>query len=344
MAPNQPYRRVPSQSPPKPVSLQVNSGLRPSSGSQNLMQSRSLRHFLAVVEKRNITAAADSLNISQPALTRSIRQLEKTIGVDLFERLPTGVVLTRHGEVLAQRAKLMDLEYKHALAEIKALEQGLTGTLQIGAGPVWITDILPAAVAQFSAQFPRVKIRLISGTIDTLVPALMAGDLDIVCSTLAFPSQPEIVMEPLINIRHSVIARASHPLANRGMATAQDLATYPWLVLANDNVGTSRISSYFVANGIEPPTIAVETTSIGIIKILEKGDFLAHIPERMLSDANKFGLLSIPHEGTFWESEAGMTYRRTNRPVRAAESFKTMLRQSLAGNPPKTPENPRRKR
>src|SRR5215469_9982332 len=111
------------------------------------MHSRLLRHFLGVVEKRNITAAAEALHISQPALTRSIRQLEKTIGVDLFERLPTGVVLTRHGEVLAQRAKLMDLEYKHALAEIKALEQGLSGTLQIGAGPVWITDILPTVVA-----------------------------------------------------------------------------------------------------------------------------------------------------------------------------------------------------
>ena len=235
------------------------------------MQSRSLRHFLAVVEKRNITAAAESLNISQPALTRSIRQLEKTIGVELFERLPTGVVLTRPGEVLAQRAKLMDLEYKHALAEIKALEQGLSGTLQIGAGPVWITDILPTVVAQFSLQFPCVKIRLTSGTIDTLVPALMAGDIDLICSTLAFASQPEIVMEPLISIRHSVIARASHPLANRGVATAQDLASYPWLVLANDNVGTSRISSYFVANGVEPPTIAVETTSIGIIEISREG-------------------------------------------------------------------------
>ena len=64
----------------------------------------------------------------------------------------------------------------------------------------------------------------------------------------------------------------------------------------------------------------------------------------MLSDANKFGLLSIPYEGTFWESEAGMTYRRTNRPTRTVESFKTMLRQSLAGTAPKAPENPRRKK
>ena len=91
------------------------------------MHSRLLRHFLGVVEKRNITAAAEALNISQPALTRSIRQLEKTIGVPLFERLPTGVALTKQGEVLARRVKLMELEYRHAMSEISALEQGLTG-------------------------------------------------------------------------------------------------------------------------------------------------------------------------------------------------------------------------
>jgi len=210
------------------------------------------------------------------------------------------------------------------------LEQGLAGVLRIGAGPVWITTILPPVVTAFYQQFPRVKVRLTSGVIDTLVPALLAGEIDILCSTLDFPTQPELVKEPLLSIRHAVVARASHPLAGRGVVTAQDLSRYPWIVLAYDQVGTSRIGSYFVANALEPPTIAVETTSIGIIKILEEGDFLAHFPERMLGDAQKFGLVNIPHEGTFWESEAGIAFRRTSRPVRAVESFKAILRASLS--------------
>lgn len=295
------------------------------------MQSRLLRHFLAVAERKNITAAAEDLHISQPALTRSIRQLERVVGVALFDRLPTGVALTRQGEILARRAKLMELEYRHALAEIGAMEQGLAGVLRIGAGPVWITTILPPVVAAFCHQFPRVKVRLTSGVIDTLVPALLAGEIDILCSTLDFPTQSELVKEPLLGIRHAVIARASHPLAGRGTVTAADLSRFPWIVLAYDQVGTSRIGSYFVANALEPPTIAIETTSIGMIKILEEGDFLAHFPERMLADAEKFGLVNIPHEGTFWESEAGIAFRRTSRPVRAVESFKAILRASLSG-------------
>jgi DNA-binding transcriptional LysR family regulator len=294
------------------------------------MQSRLLRHFLAVVERKNITAASEDLHISQPALTRSIRQLEKAVGTTLFDRLPTGVALTRQGEVLARRARLMDLEYQHALAEITAMKQGLAGILRIGAGPVWITTFLPPVIATFHKQYPRVKVRLTSGVIDTLVPELLSGEIDALCANLDFAAQPEIVKEPLVRIRHSVVARARHPLAGRGVVTAAELADYAWLVLANDQVGTSRVGSYFVANALEPPTIAVETTALGIIKILLEDDFVAHFPEAMLPDAERFGLVAIPHEGTFWEAQAGIAYRQTSRPLRAVESFKAILRSSMA--------------
>lgn len=301
------------------------------------MHSRLLMLFLAAAEHLNITAAARALNITQPALTRSIKQLEAIIGVPLFERLPTGVVLTREGEILARRVRLMELEYRHALAEISAYEQGLAGELRIGAGPVWITAILPQVVTTFHGAYPKVKVRLTSGVISTLVPELMDGEIDLICSTLDFPSQPEIVKEPLIKIRHAVVARESHPLLGRGAASAGDLSKYPWLVLANDEVGTSRVGSYFVAHGLEPPVIAVETTATGMFKILREGDFLAHFPDRMLEDAEKFGLRRISHEGTFWETEAGMASRRTNRPVRAVESFMSILRTALANEPRRAP-------
>ncbi|MBZ0227459.1 MAG: hypothetical protein K8F58_03250, partial [Bauldia sp.] len=182
----------------------------------------------------------------------------------------------------------------------------------------------------FYKQYPRVKVRLTSGVIDTLVPALLSGEIDVFCSTFDFAAQPEIIKEPLLTIRHTVVARAGHPLAGRGPVSAADMSRFPWLVLASDHVGTSRVGSYFVASSVDPPTIAVETTSLAIIKILLEGDFLAHFPERMLADAERFGLVGIPHEGTFWEGEAGIAHRRTNRPVRTVESFKAILRASIS--------------
>lgn len=297
------------------------------------MHSRLLRHFLAVVEKRNITAAADALHISQPALTRSIRQLERTIGVELFDRLPTGVVLTRHGEVLARRAKLMDLEYRHALAEINAIKEGLAGVLRIAAGPTWLMTLLPPVIAAFHAQFPKVKIRLTEGVIDTVVPALLDGEVDIACITLNFPTHAEVVKEPLIGIRHLIYAREKHPLAGLSDVGPQEMLKYPWVVLAHDTVGTSRLSSFFVANSLDPPTIAVETSAIGMLNLLAEGDFLGLMPARSEAYARRFALTTIEHEGTFWEAEAGVAHLRSSRPARMIESFKAILRASLSDDP-----------
>ncbi len=296
-----------------------------------MMHSRLLILFLTAAEHLNITAAARSLNITQPALTRSIKQLEMIIGTPLFERLPNGVKLTRQGEVLARRVKLMELEYRHALAEIGTLEQGQVGEVRIGAGPVWITNILPPVIATFHAQYPKVKVVITGGVINTLVPALANSDIDLLCSTLDFPPQAEIVREPLIKIRHAVAARAQHPLFEKSKVTARDMAKYSWVVLAGDQIGTSRIGSFFVANGVEPPNIALETASTGLFKILQEGDFLAHFSDRMLPDAEKYGLKRLVHDGTFWESEAGIAYRKTNNPVRALDSFTSILRSSVSG-------------
>ena len=293
------------------------------------MQSRILKHFLAVAEHHNVTAAADSLHISQPALTKSIKQLEKDIGVPLFERHQKGVILTLEGEALARRARLMDLEYRHALAEIKAIQTGIAGILRIAAGPVWMTTILPPVLAKFHSQYPNIHIKLELGVIDTIQSGLLEGKIDLACSSLDVSGHSEIVTENLINIQHVVVASVNHPLAQQETVSAEDLQAYPWVVLTKDNVGDRRIRSFFSANGLEPPNLAIETNPIAMMKILSTGKFLAHIPERMLEDAAKFNIARIPHKGTFWDSFAGISYRLTPYPKRMVESFIGILREYL---------------
>jgi DNA-binding transcriptional LysR family regulator len=296
------------------------------------MHSRLLRHFIAVVEHKGMSAAAAELHISQPALTKSIRQLEDILGVELFERLPTGVVPTRFGEILARRTRLMDLEYRHAVAEIEAIKGGAGGTIRIGAGPVWSVRVLPPIIAAFRRQQPRVKIALRSGVIDTLVPALLAGELDIICAALDFPSHPEIVKEHLVEFRHVLIARTEHPLADRQDIKAAELLDYPWLALINDYVGASRVNSFFAANELLPPRIAVETTSTSsLINLLKEDDFIVNIPTLMLPYAETFGLKRLAVRGTLWDAPAGIAYRATKSPVPAVNAFCALIRAHFAG-------------
>lgn len=296
------------------------------------MHSRLLRHFLAVADNKGMSAAAAELHISQPALTKSIRQLEDILGVELFERLPTGVVPTRFGEILARRARLMDLEYRHAVAEIQAIKGGTGGIINIGAGPVWSVRILPPIIAAFRRQQPKVKVKLRSGVIDTLVPALLGGELDLICSSLDFPAHPEFVKEQLVELQHVLIARAEHPLAGHREITAKQLLDYPWLALVNDYIGTSRVNSFFAANELQPPRIGVETTSISAaLNLLREDDFILNIPTMMLPYAEWFGVQRLTVRGTLWDAPAGIAYRATKSQTPALSAFCALVRAQFAG-------------
>lgn len=296
------------------------------------MHSRLLRHFLAVVDCKGVTAAAAELHISQPALTKSIRQLEEILEVQLFERLPTGVVPTRFGEILARRARLMDLEYRHAVAEIEAIKGGTGGIIKVGAGPVWAVRILPPIIAAFRRQQPKVKIKLCTGVIDTLVPALLGGELDVICSALDFPAHPEFVKEQLVGLQHVLIAHAEHPLAGNREIPASQLIDYPWISLANDYVGHSRINSFFAANELQPPPISVEVTSISsALNLMREDDFILNIPTMMLPHAELFGMRKLSTRGTLWDAPAGLAYRATKAPTAALSAFCALVRTQFAG-------------
>jgi DNA-binding transcriptional LysR family regulator len=292
------------------------------------MHARPLKHFLAVYENHGISAAAEQLRISQPALTKSIQKLEAELGVPLFERRPGGVVPNRYADMLVRHVRLMDIEYRHAIAEIAAARGGSEGVIRIGAGPVWYSCFLPPIIQKFLVDWPETRITVQSGVISTLIPALEAGEFDIVCTSLEFPNRAGVVKEPVVNLRHSIVAAESHPLAGKAIAEPAELASYPWVTVANDHVGTGRIWSYFAAHECAPPTIAVEFSSLsGMLEMLASGQFLAHFPEVILRVASRYRLAALNIRGTLWETPAGLVYRQTEHRLRLLQKFIEAVRE-----------------
>lgn len=286
------------------------------------MYSRALRNFLTVADVGSITTAAEALNVSQPALTKSIQKLEAEVGTKLFIRVPKGMQLTKAGEILAHHARVMENECRHATMRIAELSGAEQGGLRVGAGPIWLVRILPPAVAEFQKSHPDVRVTLVGGVIDTLVPALVSGDLDLICVSLDFPERSELTKIPLFEMNHIVVADPSHPLASQGEVTAADLSRQRWLTLKSDYVGTHRISAFFAASGHEPPKISLETTSIhSLLETLRSGNYVAHIPEQMLELAQEKGLVKVDLSGTLWQTSAGLAVRRTAKASSALTSF-----------------------
>ena len=263
-------------------------------------------------------------------LEKDIKRLEETLGVALLERHSRGVVPTSYGEILVRRGKLVELEFEYAAAEIEAMKGGTKGTLRIGTSPVFATLYMPKISAAILQTNPGLKIDLINGVLDTLVPDLLQGDLDIICSALDFPDHPEIVKEHLLDFEHAVFARSDHPLSNSMDIEAKDLMAFEWIMLAQDHIAISRLGSYFSANGISPPRIAMETNSFETaFSMVKEGDFLTSATSSMVNFAKSTGLAQLHVQGTLWHFPAGVAYRRTTSTPNAINAVIDSLKKEI---------------
>lgn len=298
------------------------------------MYSRVLHHFLSVADAGNITTAADNLSISQPALTKSIQRLESEVRSKLFTRVPKGVELTKAGEILLHHARVMDNEYRHANERIAQLSGTERGSIRVGAGPIWLVKILPPVVAKFQQAFPEVSVSLVGGVVDTLEPALVSGDLDVICVSLDFPERAGLIKVPLFKIKYAVIVDPSHSLAAKSNVTAEDLRAQSWIILKSDNVATHRISSFFTAKGLEEPKIGLETTSIySLLETLRCGEYVSYIPEQLMELAQEKGLVKVNLQETLWQTNAGLAMRESQEASSALIGFIDTVKAALESRP-----------
>lgn len=271
-----------------------------------------LEHFLTVADKGSISRAAQALELSQPALAKSIRRLESSLGVALFERLPRGICLTAAGETLARHAKLMRLELQQALHEIKALRGGSEGHVAVGASATVISSVLPRAVADLVAQKPGIRLRITTGLADVLVHSLRQGDLDLVIAPLPDRRMSrDIRSEPLLDYELKIIARAGHPLASRHPVMLHDLLGFPWVLTGNDIQVQWLHEEIFGRAGLDAPTPAIETNSFQFAMAhLLGSDALSFLAAPLLemADSRRFVALDVP-EAT-WRRQLGICYRR----------------------------------
>ncbi|MBU6445274.1 MAG: LysR family transcriptional regulator [Alphaproteobacteria bacterium] len=275
------------------------------------IDSRFLRHFLAVVECKGFTAAAEALNLTQPGLTKSIQKLEQILGVKLLERHHKSVEPTAFGEVLAARARLIELELAHALSEIESMKGGLVGTINVGVGPSFINYVSEVVLAM-QVHRPNVRVNVSVDVMDTLLTGLISGTFDIICTSLEFPSYPEIAKEALSEGEHFVVSAADHALQNRGAVNPKDLLAYPWVAFSKDNMGIARMGSVFAVNRLRPPNITTTTNSAEVMfDLVRKSNYLASIPSSLLPNALGMGLAKLPVKGALWQASLGIAYRKT---------------------------------
>ncbi len=224
------------------------------------MELRHLRYFLAAANHLHFRVAAEELLVSQPTLSEQIKDLEKELGTDLFERTGRRVRLTQSGELFqayARRALAVIEEGQSVLHEFDGL---LRGRLRVGVVQTVGTFLIPQVIAKFSSSFPLVSVRVENLSADEIESGLMDGTLDLGV-TFVPDSSTQFNVEPIGEEQFVLVVSKSHRFASRKRIRVLDLADEP-LCLMSTNFCTRRlINAAFAEAGVNL-TVAVEMTSI----------------------------------------------------------------------------------
>jgi len=294
-----------------------------------------LRHVELIAELydcRSILKASRRLSLTQPTLTKALRDVESTLGVRLFERSNRGLEPTPYGEIFARHAKIVLAQLRHAAEELESLRAGYSGRVTVGTLLAASASILPEAIARLKKQRPGVAISVVVGTYDILMPSLLVGDLDLVLGRLPEEGRSRaLVYEEFYAEPICVVTRRGHPLSRKRRLALRDLANEAWLLPLPETALRRQIERAFVEAGAQLPRNVIESVSILTNRaLLRKSDCIGVMPYHVALDDVEQGLLAIlPVKLKSIESPVGAILRAPGTLPPAASALLDCLR--LAG-------------
>ncbi|HVL21339.1 MAG TPA: pca operon transcription factor PcaQ [Amaricoccus sp.] len=221
---------------------------------------RHVRCFLEVARLQSVQQAADALAISQPAVSKTLRELEERVGAALFERAGRRLRLTAAGRIFQKHAGLSLTELDRGIRAVRGPVAG--GVVSAGVLPTVATRILPRAALAFARAVPEACLRASTGPNSYLLSQLREGTLDLVVGRLAAPREMAgLVFEQLYAEEVVAVVRAGHPILD-GPGT--DLADWPLILPPPGAIIRPVVEQHFLSHGRELPAPKVETVSLAL--------------------------------------------------------------------------------
>ncbi|MBY3194866.1 LysR family transcriptional regulator [Rhizobium laguerreae] len=222
-----------------------------------------LRMIVAIEDSGQISAAADVLNISQPAASRMLSEMESITKTSLYERVARGVVLTTFGAALARRARKILLELREASREIGELKSGKGGSVFIGAVTAPAMSLVVPAINKVRKAYPGIEINIQVETSNVLARELLAARHDFIIGRIPDDLNPRLFEVTEIGIeRACLIVRSSHPLMKQKTSSLADVKDYDWVFQPPGTLLRRTIEDVFLSRGVALPENIVNTSSL----------------------------------------------------------------------------------
>lgn len=291
---------------------------------------RHLQCFLEVARQRSVIKAADSLAVTQPAVSKTLRELEETLGAKLFDRSKKGVTLTSYGEVFL----------RYAGASVTALRQGVDSIAQarmkgeaiitVGVLPTVAARIMPTAVQRFKKLGVETTVSLISGPNPFLLGRLRVGDLDLVVGRLAEPGLMAGLSFTYLYSEHvSFVVRPGHPLLARPSVDLTRIRDYTVLIPTKESIIRPTVDRLLIAHGLGALPDRIETVSNAFGRVyIRETDAIWIISNGVVArDIADGTLVELPVENGDTMGPVGLTTRTDTPPSHAVELFMASVRE-----------------
>ena len=275
------------------------------------------------------------LNLTQPALTRGIRQLESELGVTLFQRLPRSMRLTRFGESFRRHAQSVFVQLEDARAELNHLSQRMDEEILIGAGPTWLMGSLPEIAGQISRRYPHVAIKVRGGYDRQLIHMLRSGEVEFILTEISrSPDLADVRQEPLVHSRYVVACGRNHPLAKERRISLERLLEFPWAMPDQSVNAHERLNGVFRSENLSPPVPLLQSTSLSfILRLLERSDALAFVVESSVIGGPRNSIVALDVDHQLPVRYAGIVQRPDSWISPASAALLEELRNHCRKNP-----------
>jgi len=244
------------------------------SGHWSTVRLHQLRDLLAVVETGSLRAAARRLGLTQPSLTKSLRQLEEQIGIPLLIRSRYGVTLTSAGQRLVSHARAIEAEMRRTAEDLDLLRGGMDSSVSIGVSLAAAPDFIARALECLRRQEPRVRLQVFEGVHEQLVADVRQGVVDFAIMPVGERAHlADLRIRPVFEARVVVVGRAGHP--SRGARSLADLAAYDWVTPRRGGTLDGLIERLTTDLGLAPFSRLVQCDSAAIYwELISCGDLV----------------------------------------------------------------------
>lgn len=258
-----------------------------------MLNHRELAAFLAIARRGGINSAAQSVGLTQPALSRSLKRLEQTLGATLFDRHPDGMTLTGSGRALLRHAELVEFETARVLDELTTMDGPGAAIVRVGLVPSVVGSLFRRALVAVNRAAPDVQVRVIEGAGDQMLNAVANGAVDFaLIGELREAAEPPVVTSVIGAEEVCIAARASHPVFDVREPTLDDLLEYRWALPEKGNAISFGFESLFRRNGLVPPTPVLSTNSVHTLKsVALEADYLTMMTRVVFSLEEAHGLM-----------------------------------------------------